>query len=119
MDRLADLVHLRNMAKGNKPRQYFREWRQHRGLTLEQAAERIGTTHATLSRIERGKLAFNDSTLEAIAGAYNVSPADLLVRDPSDPEGLWSIWDDLTPAQRVQGAQMLRIIVGGKTGTGG
>jgi transcriptional regulator with XRE-family HTH domain len=52
------------------------------------AAERIGTTHATLSRIERGKLAFNDSTLEAIAGAYNVSPADLLVRDPSDPEGL-------------------------------
>ena len=28
--------------------------------------------------------------------------ADLIMRDPTEPEGLWSIWDQLAPVERRQ-----------------
>jgi transcriptional regulator with XRE-family HTH domain len=65
---------------------FIREWRKHRGLTLEQLADRIGTTHASLCRIERGRQPHTQGLFEAIAEALRVEPADLLTRDPSDPE---------------------------------
>lgn len=106
------------MAKNEGPGHFIRQWRKHRGLTLEQLAERLHTTHATLSRIERGKMAYNQSLLERLAEELRTDPASLIMRDPSDPEGIWTLWDSLTPPQRRQGVELLKVIQGDKTGTG-
>jgi transcriptional regulator with XRE-family HTH domain len=80
----------------------IRAWRTHRSLTLEQLAERVGVTHATLSRIERGKQPYNQVLLESLADALGTDVASLLIRNPDDPDGIWSIWDHATRAQRRQ-----------------
>lgn len=114
------------MAKGDRARHFLRAWRKSQDLTLEQVAERVmllgaerrdalddplssprSMTHATLSRIERGKQPYNQPLLEILADIYMTDPASLLMRDPSDPEGIWSIWDRLKPAQRQAAMAML------------
>lgn len=73
------------MARTARRRTFIKEWRQHRSLTLEQLAEKVGTTHGTLSRIEHGKIHYRQTMLEAIAEALDVEPGDLLSRNPLDP----------------------------------
>jgi len=119
------LLHHAYMAKATqkvrpRPRRqyrptFIRQWREYRGLTLEQLAARVGTTHATISRIERGKQPYSQPLLEAIADALGTDPASLLMRNPRDPEGMWSIWDRAKAAQRVQITAIAETIV--KTGT--
>lgn len=110
-----------------KPHHFLRQWRQSKDLTLEQVAERIvilsaerrdtlndptarprGMTHATLSRIERGKLPYSQPLLEMLGEIYQTDPASLLMRDPSDPEGLWSIYDQLNAAERARAVAILK-----------
>jgi transcriptional regulator with XRE-family HTH domain len=110
MDRLASFGHSDWMAKNPH---YLRQWRKHKGLTLEQVAERLHTTHATLSRIERGKLPYNQPLLERLAEEYGTEPASLLMRDPASTK--WSILDDLTPVERNQTVAFIEAIR--KTGT--
>lgn len=94
---------------------FIREWRETRGLTLEQLADRVGTTHATLSRIERGKQPYSQALLEAIAEALQTDPPSLLIRNPQDPEGIWSIWDQAKPGEKKMIVDLARAVV--KTGT--
>jgi transcriptional regulator with XRE-family HTH domain len=107
---------------------FFREWRKACGLTLEQAADRIeraseargdagatlarpiSMTHATLSRIERGKLPYSQGLLEILAEVYRTDRASLLMRDPSEAEGLWSIWEQLQPVERRQALAVLKAL---------
>jgi transcriptional regulator with XRE-family HTH domain len=64
-------------------RTFLREWRLYRGLTQEQAAERIGLDHSTLGRIERRLVPYSQGMLEAAAEAYSCEPWDLLNVDPT------------------------------------
>lgn len=81
---------------------FIRQWRKKRGLTLEVCAERAGMSKGNLSNIETGKTGYNQATLEALADALQCEPVDLLIRNPADPEGIWSLWDTAKPAQRKQ-----------------
>jgi transcriptional regulator with XRE-family HTH domain len=81
---------------------YLREWRRYRKLSLATVAERIGITHGTLSRIERGEYPYNQRHLEALAEVFETDPASLIGRDPRDPEGIFEIWLRLTPARKRQ-----------------
>lgn len=94
---------------------FIRQWREFRGLTLEQLADRVGTTHASLSRIERGKQPYVQPLLEAIAEALMTDPASLIIRNPQDPEGIWSVWDQAKPGERQMIVDIARTVV--KTGT--
>jgi transcriptional regulator with XRE-family HTH domain len=96
-------------------RTFIRQWREHRTLTLEQLADRIGTTHASLSRIERGLQPYSQPLLEALADALMTDAASLLMRDPSDPEGIWSIWDHAKPGERRMIVDIAKTVT--KTGT--
>lgn len=91
-------------------RAFLREWRNHRGLTLEDVADQIGMTHGNLSRIERGLQPYDEECLEGLARVYKCSPIDLLSRNPNDPEGLWAIWDNLREPQKRQGIAVLRAL---------
>ena len=114
MEAVVAIFHNVRMAKTGH---FLRAWRKHRNLTLEQAAERVGTTHATLSRVERGKLPYNQALLEILADVYSTDPASLIMRDPSQPEGIWSIWDTLAPTEQRQVVEIAKTIK--RTGTGG
>ena len=94
---------------------FIRQWREHRGLTLEQLAARIGTTHASLSRVERGLQPYNQPLLEAVANALQTDAASLLMRNPADPDGIWSIWDKAKSGERRQIVEIAKTLL--KTGS--
>jgi transcriptional regulator with XRE-family HTH domain len=106
--------HLLAMLK--RRRTFIKEWRKHRVLTQEQLAERVGMSPGNVSLIERGLQNYTQETLEAFAGALQCEVADLLIRNPTDPEGIWSIWDHAKPGERRQIIEMARILIK-KTGT--
>jgi transcriptional regulator with XRE-family HTH domain len=98
---------------------YIREWRKHRDLTQEQLAERIGIARSYLTKIERGTRRYDQPFLEAAAEQLHCEPCDLIMRDPSDPDGIWSLWDTLAPPERVRAMAVLRAMHGTATGTDG
>lgn len=89
---------------------YLRQWRKFKKLTQEQAAEPLNIDATTLSRIERGESPYDQRFLEAAAKLYGCEPQDLLVRDPEDPEGIWTAWSNLRPAQRRQAIKLLKAL---------
>lgn len=118
-------------------RHFLRAWREHRDMTLEAVAERVALlseqreatmpddplktpgriTHASLSRIERGLQPYNQVLMELLAEIYQTDQSSLLNRDPSDPEGIWSIWDQLKPVERAQVVEIAKALK--RTGTEG
>lgn len=99
------------MASTQK-RTFIREWRKHRALTLERLAARVGVTHGTLSKIERGVLPYSQYQLETIAEALNTDPASLLMRNPLDPEGIWTVWGRIPASERARAMDVLRAFAG-------
>ena len=102
------------MAK--KPH-YIREWRKHRGLTQEQLAERIGIARSYLTKIERGSRRYDQPLLEAAAEALRCEPGDIIMRDPTAADSIWSVWETLPPAQRLQAVAVIKALR--STGTEG
>lgn len=96
-------------------RTFFKEWRKHRGLTLEAAAERAGMTAGNISAMERGTQGYTQDGLEALAWAYGTEPAHLINVDPSKDDGIFSIWERAKPAERTMIVEVAKTIV--KTGT--
>lgn len=100
---------------------YIRQWREAKGMTLEALAEAIGErtgeglTHASLSRIERGKQPYSQPILEAAAYILGTDVANLLMRDPSDPEAIWTVWDKAKPGERKMIVELAKTVR--KTGT--
>jgi DNA-binding Xre family transcriptional regulator len=111
----AYVCHLAGMPQ--QPRHFIREWRKFRGLSQDQLAERIGMDKGYLSKIETGKRRYDQPFLEAAATVLQCAPADLLMRDPSDPDGIWSVWDTLPQAQKVQVVEIAKTLK--RTGTEG
>jgi len=95
---------------------YIKQWRKHRGLTQEQLAERVGIDKSYLSKIENGQRRYDQPFLETVAEILQCAPADLIIRDPTDPEGIWSIWETLRPVERAQLVEIGKTLK--RTGTG-
>jgi transcriptional regulator with XRE-family HTH domain len=96
---------------------YLKQWREHRGLSQQRLAERIDTSKGYISDLERGKRRYNQDMLEMLADALNCEPADLLMRDPSDPSGIWSVWDGIPKTERPKIVAVICAMLGDKTGT--
>lgn len=92
-------------------RTFLRQWRDFRDLSLERAAERFDMSAAQLSRIERGESPYTQDFLELAADAYQTDVPSLLMRDPTDPESMWSIWDQAKPGQRRMITDVARTIL--------
>lgn len=98
-------------------RHFIREWREYRDLTQDQLADRLGTSKATISRIEGYKQPYTQDFLEACAEALMTQPASLLMRNPKDEDAMWSIWDQAKPGERRQIEEVARVLIGRRTGT--
>jgi transcriptional regulator with XRE-family HTH domain len=80
---------------------FIREWRKFRGYTQEQLAEMVGVNPTMISHLETRRHNYTQEMLEAIADALNCLPADLLMRNPQEPEAIWSLWDRANPGERA------------------
>lgn len=96
---------------------FLREWREHREYTLEEAGEAVGISHAQLGRIERRLQKYNQALLEALAELYQTDPASLLIRNPSQPAGIWSLWDQAKEGQRQEIEKYAEFVIKSRTGT--
>jgi transcriptional regulator with XRE-family HTH domain len=96
------------MSKTSQPRRHFiKEWRRYRGLTQEQLASRLDVDRTAISKIESGKQEYSQGFLEAAAYALRCEPADLIMRDPSQPSAIWSIWDAIPDADKPKAIAIL------------
>ncbi|MGZ3272453.1 MAG: helix-turn-helix domain-containing protein [Caulobacteraceae bacterium] len=102
---------------------FIRAWRKHREMTLGKLAERLKTeleiriSEGQLSRIERGETPYSQDILEALAAVLRCEPADLIMRDPTQTDALWSLLDGLKPVEREQAIEVIKAIQ--RTGTKG
>ncbi len=93
----------------------MRQWREYRMKSLEQVADAVGTTHATLSRIERGLIPYSQDLLERVADCLGTDAASIIMRDPTADDAIWTIWERAKTGERQMIVDIAKTIV--KTGT--
>ena len=86
---------------------FLKEWRQHKGLTQQRLADRVGLSKPFISELERGIKPYTQATLENLAEALGCEPADLIMRDPTSVDPIWSIWDRVPSVKREQALLVL------------
>lgn len=64
---------------------FLRQWREARGLTLEQVGSAIGSDKTQISKLEKGDRKLSVQWLERLASFYGVSPGDLLKQPDAPP----------------------------------
>jgi transcriptional regulator with XRE-family HTH domain len=92
-------------------RHFLREWREFRGYTQEQAADMIGIDRTVLSKIERRYVPYGQDLLEKAAEIYMTDIPSLIIRDPSEPDAIWSLWDRAGPGQRAQIIEVAKVLL--------
>ncbi len=79
-------------------------------MSQEVAADRVDIDKATLSRIERRELPYNQDFLEKLALAYGCEPSDLLHVNPLAPNPPRLIYDQLRNAPKATQDRALAIL---------
>ncbi|MDN3574651.1 helix-turn-helix domain-containing protein [Methylobacterium longum] len=99
---LSENIGMPPIAKPKRERRpsFLRQWRKSLNMTLEAVGEQVGMTGPNLGRIEKGEVPYSQDLLEQLAEIYGCEVADLLIRNPADPEGMWSLWQQAKPEQR-------------------
>ncbi len=97
----------------------LKEFRKRAGLSQEEAAERLGVSHSTVSRHERGLQGFTQDDLRHYADLYKCSPVELisdislLAQTAAEREVLEAL-RKLDPADHALALQLLRKMGGGR-----
>lgn len=102
---------LKPAPKPQRRRHFIKEWREYRGLTQDQLAERIGRTRGLIGQIETYRVNYATS-LEAIAEALDCDIGDLLNVNPQKERQVVDIVDLLRKASPEQQAQALGYVQG-------
>lgn len=96
-----------------KRRLLLRKWRKHRDLTQERLAEIAGVTQGMISQLENEQSDYTGELLEKLATALKCEPADLIARDPLDPEAPWTVWDRIGHEHRPLAIRLLQQLADG------
>lgn len=70
--------------RSSKVGNFIREWRAHRGMTLDKVAEQIGYSKMSISRWERRTREVTTDQMQRLADALGCSLYDLLFRPPDE-----------------------------------
>lgn len=65
---------------------FFRQWREFRGLTLEEVAFLADLSKGTISKIETYEQNYTPHSLHAIARALRTNPENLISRPPTEAD---------------------------------
>lgn len=76
-------------------------WREHRGLTQEDLAEKVGTYSGQISLLENGKRQLSVKWLHRLADALDITPGWLLDHHPKDLSAdILDIWGRIPDSQK-------------------
>jgi len=89
---------------------FIKAWREYRGLTQDKLGDRIGMSVPNLSKLERGIIPYTQDHLDVLASALRCQPVDLLIRNPTDPDSIWTVWDALPATARVQAIRIIKAL---------
>lgn len=96
---------------------HLRAWREHRRLTQEELAEKVGTTGAVISLLESGGRGLSDKWLRRLAPALGTRPGFLMEFAPEDANlEIVEAVVEIAPENRKQAIDILKTF---KTGTKG
>lgn len=79
----------REMNRQYEVDHFIRQWRMHRGLTVDALAAKAGCSSSLISQLERGKAQFSVVTLKQLGTALDCEPWQLLAAAPSDDLVIW------------------------------
>lgn len=115
--RLCQNVNMADNAKNGGPN-HLQAWREYRGMTQEQLAERAGTTGSVISMLEAGERGLSAKWLRKLAPILDTTPGHLLDLNPNELDNdVIDIWATASSRQRAQIVQIAKTIV--HTGTEG
>lgn len=107
-------VAVSDIQESNAGPNHLRAWREYRGLSQEELAERIGSSHQVIGYLERGRTQLSAKWLRKLAPALKTTPGHLLDHDPSEmPADIIDIWSRMD----TRGQRQLRDIARTLTGT--
>lgn len=69
---------------GEGLRNFFKEWREYRGMTQGQVEAHFKWPASRVSHLENGRARITDQILTALARLYRCTPADLIARAPQE-----------------------------------
>lgn len=96
-----------------RPRKlYLQEWREKRGISQEQQADRVDTTKATISRFETGSRKPTTEMLAALADSLEIEPQDFY-RHPDTPSAD-ELLRNAPKAVKEQAITVLQAMIGRK-----
>jgi transcriptional regulator with XRE-family HTH domain len=90
---------------------FIKQWRNFRKMSQARLAEAIDMSTGNLSNIENGKQPYIQDHLEAIACVLHCEVVDLILRNPKEPEGIWTLWARAKPEQRQQILKIMRALL--------
>lgn len=88
-------------------RLFLKEWRQAKGITQDELANRLGTSKSVISMIENGKVRWHQGHLTELAEAFGCEPHELLAPGPQPIEPIRLVWNDIPLDQRALALQVL------------
>jgi len=90
---------------------YIREWRKHRRMTLEQLSEKTELTPSAISQMEVGRMGYSRDSLERLATVLGCEPGDLLSHPPgSRSDSIDAMLADMTAEERERIIEAVRIL---------
>jgi transcriptional regulator with XRE-family HTH domain len=93
-------------------RNHIKDWREKRGLTQEQLAERLGTYKAQISNWENARRSLTFAVQSALAEALDIEPSDIF-RSPERPSAD-ELLRDVPPDVHRQAIELIRVLVNKK-----
>lgn len=110
----AGLSHNVGVTKNGGPN-YLKAWREHRKLSQEDLAEKIGTTASMISMLETEQRGLSAKWLRRLAPALNTTPGHLLDLDPESVDSdVIDIWASISDRDKERAR---RVLLAFKTGT--
>jgi transcriptional regulator with XRE-family HTH domain len=106
-------VGLHNANMADDDRNYLRAWRMKKGLTLDELAEKVGTTKSVVSLLENEKRPLSSKWLRKFAEALDTTPGRILDIDPEEVSAeVLDIWDHIGASDRPRAIRILRELTG-------
>lgn len=104
------------MADKNNGPNYLKAWREFRGLSQAELAEKVGTNQNMIGYLENGERGLSAKWLRRLAPVLDTTPGHLLDHDPNHVDAdIFDIWMHADHRQRRQLADVAKAIV--RTGT--
>jgi transcriptional regulator with XRE-family HTH domain len=89
-------------------RNHLKAWREKRGLSQDELAEKAGTTKSVISLLENEKRPLSAKWLRRFAEVLDTRAGYILDHDPNElNDDVFDLWDNISEMDRSQAARVL------------